>query len=151
MCIRDRYQDSNLIQEAILKSVSRQGRGENNLFMVGDVKQSIYRFRLSRPELFMEKYDAYRTEDGKEQRIDLHRNFRSRPEVLESVNFVFEQIMRKDLGGVSYDENAALYPGASFAACPEGEKADAHRTELLLVDQESCLLYTSSHRRIGNL
>ena len=133
----DEYQDSNLIQEAILKSVSRQGRGENNLFMVGDVKQSIYRFRLSRPELFMEKYDAYRTEDGKEQRIDLHRNFRSRPEVLESVNFVFEQIMRKDLGGVSYDENAALYPGASFAACPEGEKADAHRTELLLVDQES--------------
>ena len=110
----DEYQDSNLLQETILTSVSRMGQGKNNLFMVGDVKQSIYRFRLSRPELFMEKYDTYSTEEGEKQRVDLHKNFRSRAEVLESVNFLFEQIMRKELGGVAYDENAALYPGADY-------------------------------------
>lgn len=66
----DEYQDSNLLQETILTSVSRMGQGKNNLFMVGDVKQSIYRFRLSRPELFMEKYDTYSTEEGEKQRVD---------------------------------------------------------------------------------
>ena len=60
--------------------------------MVGDVKQSIYRFRLARPELFMEKYKSYSTEEAQEQRIDLHKNFRSREQVLESVNFIFRQI-----------------------------------------------------------
>ena len=70
----DEYQDSNLIQEAILTSVSRISRGENNLFMVGDVKQSIYRFRLSRPELFMEKFNTYSLTDGGNRRIDLHKN-----------------------------------------------------------------------------
>ena len=81
----DEYQDSNLIQEAILTSVSRISRGENNLFMVGDVKQSIYRFRLARPELFMEKYEQYSLTDSTEQRIDLHKNFRSRSQVLLSL------------------------------------------------------------------
>ena len=82
----DEYQDSNLVQETILTSVSRESAGQNNLFMVGDVKQSIYRFRLSRPELFMGKYNSYSTQESSRQRIDLDRNFRSRGEVLDSRN-----------------------------------------------------------------
>ena len=133
----DEYQDSNLIQEAILNSVSTCRSGRYNIFMVGDVKQSIYRFRLARPELFMEKYKSYSLEDSPEQRIDLHKNFRSRPEVLESVNFIFRQIMGEDLGGIAYDEAAALYPGASF---PEGQDPEFVKTEILLVDKYSPLL-----------
>lgn len=110
----DEYQDSNLIQEAILTSISTMAEGRYNIFMVGDVKQSIYRFRLSRPKLFMEKFDAYSLEDGKEQRIDLHKNFRSRKEVLDSANYIFRQIMTRGLGGVAYDEEAALYAGAQY-------------------------------------
>lgn len=130
----DEYQDSNYLQEAILTAVSRQERDENNIFMVGDVKQSIYRFRLARPELFMEKYDSYTIENSKEQRIDLHQNFRSRREVLDAVNDIFYRIMGKDLGNVAYDDLAALYPGASY---PEVENAKA---ELLLLDNNDELL-----------
>lgn len=123
----DEYQDSNLIQETILTSVSKISKGKYNIFMVGDVKQSIYRFRLSRPELFMEKYDTYSVTESDTRRIDLHKNFRSRREVLDSVNFIFEQIMKKSLGGVEYDENAALNVGASY------EAALGNETEVLLV------------------
>lgn len=130
----DEYQDSNLIQETILTSVSGKWSDRNNIFMVGDVKQSIYRFRLSRPELFMEKYDSYTLTDGPEQRIDLHKNFRSRKEVLAGANDIFRQIMIRDLGGVEYDDRAALYPGASY---PEIADAQADNTpELILVDTE---------------
>ncbi len=125
----DEYQDSNLLQETILTSVSRMDKGENNLFMVGDVKQSIYRFRLARPELFMDKFDRYSTEASKEQRIDLHQNFRSRREVVESVNAIFRQIMHRDLGGIEYDDSAALYTGASY----EDTGAD-YRTEVIAVN-----------------
>ena len=130
----DEYQDSNYVQEAILTSISRMDRGENNIFMVGDVKQSIYRFRLARPELFMEKYDTYSLEDSNAQRIDLHQNFRSRNEVLETSNDIFYRIMGKDLGNVVYDDLAALYPGASY---PENEEAKA---ELLVIDSNDELL-----------
>ena len=133
----DEYQDSNLVQELLLTSVSRIGRGEYNVFMVGDVKQSIYRFRLARPELFMEKYDTYSLENGEKQRIDLHRNFRSRKEVLESVNYLFSQFMVRELGGVEYDADAALYPGAEFA--PVGGEED-HTTEVLLIEKDGELL-----------
>lgn len=126
----DEYQDSNLIQEALLTSVSRISRGEYNIFMVGDVKQSIYSFRLSRPDLFMHKYATYEKKQGEKQRIDLHKNFRSRQEVLTSTNFVFQQIMREDLGGIQYDEEAALYLGAKY------EENPAAGTELLLLQQE---------------
>ena len=85
-----------------------------NLFMVGDVKQSIYRFRLARPELFMEKFDTYDLEKGPKQRIDLHKNFRSRKEVLDSVNYIFRQIMIRNLGEIDYDDKAALYVGAEY-------------------------------------
>ncbi len=77
----DEYQDSNLVQEMITNLVSGWADGRKNIFMVGDVKQSIYRFRLARPELFMEKYHSYSLEDAKEQRVDLYKNFRSRREV----------------------------------------------------------------------
>ena len=130
----DEYQDSNLIQEAILTSVSTVSRGKNNIFMVGDVKQSIYRFRLSRPELFMEKYDTYSTGDSDRQRIDLHKNFRSRTEVLDSVNDVFRRIMRRELGGIAYDDLAALYPGADFEPLLREDGTSANETELMLLD-----------------
>ena len=126
----DEYQDSNYVQEAILSAVSGGG-GRNNRFMVGDVKQSIYRFRLARPELFMEKYDTYSSEDAPCRKICLDRNFRSRPQVLDSVNDLFYRIMKRDVGGVEYDAAAALYPGADYPAPPQ---ADACRTRILLTD-----------------
>lgn len=188
----DEYQDSNLIQETILTSISTVSRGRYNIFMVGDVKQSIYRFRLSRPELFMEKFHTYPLADtardnadceenaeafqisvsdgsgnaqdaapgrmkseadsqadalcasectqeradsedkdeGKKQRIDLHKNFRSRREVLDSVNYIFRQIMTRDLGGITYDDQAALYVGADYQ---DGENM---QTEVLIIDSD---------------
>lgn len=130
----DEYQDSNLIQESILTSVSTVSQGRNNIFMVGDVKQSIYRFRLSRPELFLEKYDTYSVEDSEKQRIDLHKNFRSRTEVLDGVNYIFRQIMQRKLGGIAYDEKAALYPGAEFEADLTEEGESRQRMELVLTE-----------------
>lgn len=124
----DEYQDSNYVQEAILTSVSSVSNGKYNVFMVGDVKQSIYRFRLARPELFMSKYHTYSEEDAREQRIDLHKNFRSRREVLESTNFIFRQIMTMGFGGIEYDDKAALYVGADYEEKPGNE------TEVLLID-----------------
>ena len=133
----DEYQDSNLVQEILMQNVSGWVNERKNIFMVGDVKQSIYRFRLARPELFMEKYKNYSLADSREQRIDLHKNFRSRTEVLSGVNFIFRQIMGSDLGGIDYDEAAALYPGASF---PEGQNPDFVKTEVLLVEKDSPVL-----------
>ena len=125
----DEYQDSNYVQETILRAISREVVGQNNLFMVGDVKQSIYRFRLARPELFMEKFDTYETTDAPCQRIDLHKNFRSRDTVLAFTNDIFYQIMKRNLGGVDYTDEAALYCGADY---PAGEKEDAFDSEILL-------------------
>ena len=131
----DEYQDSNLVQEKLLTSVSKIEDGIYNIFMVGDVKQSIYRFRLARPDLFMEKFKTYPQEVGKDcLRIDLHKNFRSRAEVLEGVNYLFYQIMGEDLGGVEYDSTAALYPGRTFPPKPEEESEPA--TEVLLLEDE---------------
>ena len=127
----DEYQDSNLIQEIILNSVSR-GQGIPNVFMVGDVKQSIYRFRLARPELFMEKYHTYpQSDEAAEIRIDLHKNFRSRREVLEGTNDVFEKLMTEAVGGITYDSAAALYLGAEM---PEPESG-INVPELLLLEK----------------
>ncbi len=124
----DEYQDSNMIQEYLLKAVSGEEDGKFNRFIVGDVKQSIYKFRLSRPELFIEKYNSYE-EEGQRRRIDLAKNFRSRSQVLSSVNEVFYRLMSRENGGVEYDEKAALYAGASFA------EIDDATTELILVDK----------------
>jgi ATP-dependent helicase/nuclease subunit A len=138
----DEYQDSNSVQETILRAISREERGQNNIFMVGDVKQSIYRFRLARPELFMEKYDRYRQEDGSEQRIDLHKNFRSREEVLSFTNDVFYKIMDRDLGNVAYDREAALYPGAVY---PKTEDKEMFAPEIILADSADELLADSDY------
>lgn len=128
----DEYQDSNFVQEALLTSISKIEDGQNNIFMVGDVKQSIYRFRLARPELFMEKYDTYSISGGECHRIDLHQNFRSRKEVIDSVNDIFYSIMRKELGGITYDQSSALFPGADY---PEANGEEA-KTELILVEKD---------------
>ncbi len=128
----DEYQDSNHVQEAILRAVSAEAEGGHNIFMVGDVKQSIYRFRMARPELFMEKYEAYTSGESENQRVDLHKNFRSRPQVLETVNDIFRKIMNHDIGNITYDDQAALYAGASF---PEG-KPGMFDTRLLVIQPQ---------------
>ena len=113
----DEYQDSNLVQEWLLQAISREEMGIYNRFMVGDVKQSIYQFRLARPQIFMEKYDTYQkevTDNTKLQRIDLAKNYRSRKEVVDTVNYFFYRIMGRDLGNVAYDEDSALYLGADY-------------------------------------
>lgn len=111
----DEYQDSNYLQEAILKCVSTIYQGKNNIFMVGDVKQSIYSFRMARPDLFMDKYRTYDTEEGKScRKLLLKNNFRSRANVLETINYIFYQIMGSDLGGIEYTEEEALVPGREF-------------------------------------
>ena len=147
----DEYQDSNLVQELLLKSISGEEEGNFNRFMVGDVKQSIYKFRLARPELFMEKYNSYSKEDSLCQRIDLHKNFRIRPQVLESVNSLFYRIMGKELGGVAYNEEAALYPGAVYPKAPispvpgqEGEYYDTeyYGTEYYVIGKDGASPFT---------
>ncbi|MEG0963077.1 MAG: helicase-exonuclease AddAB subunit AddA [Lachnospiraceae bacterium] len=117
----DEYQDSNYVQETILKAVSGVRSGRNNMFMVGDVKQSIYRFRMARPELFMEKYNTYTEEESTQQRIDLSTNFRSRVEVLDIVNDMFYKLMKKDIGNITYDSQAALHPNLP-SELPKGSK-----------------------------
>lgn len=93
----DEYQDSNYVQEKILNAVSRCRFGCNNIFMVGDVKQSIYRFRMARPEIFIDKYNTYTEEQSPERKIELHKNFRSTVNVINSVNDIFRRIMKKAL------------------------------------------------------
>ncbi|MGN0158449.1 MAG: helicase-exonuclease AddAB subunit AddA [Brotaphodocola sp.] len=135
----DEYQDSNLVQETLIHAVSRERFGTYNVFMVGDVKQSIYKFRLARPELFLEKYHNYETYDQAEglcRKIELHQNFRSREQVLTGINDIFYQIMTENLGNIRYTEDAALHPGAVF---PDGEKT-AGIPELLVMDTSGASL-----------
>ena len=124
----DEYQDSNLVQEYLLSAISGEEEGHYNRFMVGDVKQSIYKFRLARPELFLEKYDTYQ-ETGDLCRIDLAKNFRSRIQVVDAVNGVFSRIMSREIGGIAYDDKAALYPGATYPAAED----PAYGSEALLI------------------
>ncbi len=129
----DEYQDSNLVQEAILTSISKG----NNIFMVGDVKQSIYKFRQARPELFLQKYDEYKNKEEKTQednlKIQLFRNFRSRQNILNITNLVFETIMSKELGDINYNENEYLNYGANYPE-PEEIKNYAGIAELDIID-----------------
>ena len=137
----DEYQDSNEVQETLIRLISRERLGTPNVFMVGDVKQSIYRFRLAKPELFLEKYNSYPEEEGPYQKIELHQNFRSRASVLESVNQVFFRIMTSPMGGIPYTEETALHPGAVFEEIPAGMTGEhPGKTELLLLDVREELL-----------
>ncbi|GGH86157.1 ATP-dependent helicase/nuclease subunit A [Pullulanibacillus pueri] len=124
----DEYQDTNLVQETIISHIARG----NNTFMVGDVKQSIYRFRLAEPGLFLEKYKQFIDENkagATGYRIDLSQNFRSRREILDGTNFIFKQVMDEAVGEIDYDANAELKFGASYY--PEANLA----TELHLIDR----------------
>lgn len=141
----DEYQDSNRLQEVILSAISK-GR---NMFLVGDVKQSIYKFRLARPELFMEKYHSYKTcniedtfgsPEAENHKIDLSKNFRSRKTVLDTVNYLFSRIMGKQMGNVTYDDAAALYAGREeVGSFPEQED----KSELLFITPEPMELSVS--------
>lgn len=111
----DEYQDTNRLQETIISLVKSGENEDGNLFMVGDVKQSIYRFRLAEPMLFLGKYLSFNGEaDGTGMKIDLNANFRSRSEVLDATNYVFRQVMGARVGEIDYDEAAALKPGAPY-------------------------------------
>lgn len=125
----DEYQDSNLVQEYILNSISNG----NNVFMVGDVKQSIYRFRQARPELFLEKYENYTLENEEEtkgKKIQLFKNFRSRENVLNITNSIFEQIMSKELGDIDYNEEEYLNLGADYPETKNNPVAELHIIDL---------------------
>lgn len=107
----DEYQDSNIVQETLIGKIKRN----NNLFMVGDVKQSIYKFRLAEPEIFINKYEQYKLDTSlQDKKLDLNRNYRSKGNVVKSVNDIFSKIMRKDVSGLEYDDAAALYQGVSY-------------------------------------
>ena len=110
----DEYQDSNLVQEYILNSVSKG----NNIFMVGDVKQSIYKFRQAMPELFISKYKSYKNKDTKtnddDLKIQLFKNFRSRENILYFTNLIFQDIMSDSLGNIEYNEGEYLNLGADY-------------------------------------
>lgn len=148
----DEYQDSNEVQELLLKSISGEDKGHFNRFMVGDVKQSIYKFRLARPEIFMEKYDTYvtNTSDSTRTRIDLSVNFRSRREVTDATNFICSQIMTAKVGNVEYDENAALYVGASYPEPDERYDRDIYCTELMIATPDSLLADDVSDSDVTN-
>lgn len=159
----DEYQDSNNVQEMILKAISGEVADTSERFMVGDVKQSIYKFRLARPEIFMEKLRGYdKAKDAKDRRIDLHKNFRSRSQVLDITNYIFRRIMGDDLGGVDYDKDAELICGASYdeplfnvtpelilldgSSVLEGDEADEYISDLNDREKEALLIAERIHQ-----
>jgi ATP-dependent helicase/nuclease subunit A len=139
----DEYQDSNLVQESILTRVSR----DNNIFMVGDVKQSIYKFRQARPELFLEKYESYKQKDelkeGENLKIQLFMNFRSRKNILDITNYIFDTIMTKELGDIDYTEEEYLNLGAKY------EETDELKIETHIIDlkEEEESIYKSDEKK----
>ncbi|WP_130616614.1 helicase-exonuclease AddAB subunit AddA [Cohnella abietis] len=156
----DEYQDTNEVQEAIVALIARKEPG--NVFMVGDVKQSIYRFRLAEPGLFLNKYKTYEaftslfseegnasTDSGSETfasdpdglRIDLAKNFRSRREIVNAVNHVFQLIMHEPVGEMNYDERAELIYGEGY---PDADKSNPYRVELILLDSAAVKSENSS-------
>ena len=146
----DEYQDSNYLQEYILRCVSRVPYGENNIFMVGDVKQSIYGFRMARPDLFTDKYDTYSevtdnsavlSDEYANGKILLNNNFRSRENVLTFINYIFYQIMDKSIGGIDYSEAEALVPGRKY------EEYNADDVELLLGESKDVSMLAADNEK----
>ena len=137
----DECQDSNEIQDLLLWSISGEEDGHPNRFMVGDVKQSIYKFRMAKPELFMKKYEEYAPygEGGDYCKIVLGKNFRSRRAVVDAVNDVVSGLMQKRFGGIEYDDAAKLYLGASYPwdAEDETQKREVYTAELLLTELDT--------------
>lgn len=122
----DEYQDTNELQEHILKGIS----GKASYFMVGDIKQSIYRFRQAKPEIFAGKYETFTAEPSDKQRIDLSYNFRSKSAIIDTVNHVFENVMHRDMGNVEYDDAARL------ALCIDNPSTDEERTEICVINKD---------------
>ncbi|MCR5742678.1 MAG: helicase-exonuclease AddAB subunit AddA [Lachnospiraceae bacterium] len=125
----DEYQDCNDVQESLMYALSRCHRGENNIFMVGDVKQSIYGFRQANPGIFLKKYNTYASE-GDRIKIELSDNFRSRSGVIDFINDVFRLIMKQEVGGIDYNDDSALNAGAEY---PQREALDS---EVLMLVRE---------------
>lgn len=123
----DEYQDTNEVQNAIFRAVSREGK---NLFTVGDVKQSIYRFRLADPTIFLDKYSRFKTRgeaaEGEPRKLLLTKNFRSRQEVLDGANFVFSNILSPQMGEMAYGDDESLHFGAEYYPAAEGCETEFH-------------------------
>ena len=131
----DEYQDSNNVQESIINLVSRKYDNNPNVFMVGDVKQSIYRFRQAKPELFLDKYATYSSEEGSNRKIQLYKNFRSRYEVITGVNYIFKELMSKEVGEIEYTNEEALNLGADYKIPEENGITVGGDIELHIVDK----------------
>ncbi|MBR3244530.1 MAG: UvrD-helicase domain-containing protein, partial [Parasporobacterium sp.] len=129
--IIDEYQDTNRMQDALIGALSAERFGRPNVFMVGDVKQSIYGFRLACPDLFIEKYNEYQDPSGNGRRIILGENYRSRKEIVDFINLVFEKIMLAEVGGIDYLDGNIMICGASF---PEPWDARQVTPEILFVE-----------------
>ncbi|MDI6706113.1 MAG: helicase-exonuclease AddAB subunit AddA [Bacillota bacterium] len=146
----DEYQDSNTVQEVILSAVSRKESDRPNVFVVGDVKQSIYRFRQARPELFMEKYNTYSGEDAeKNRKILLYKNFRSRECIIDAVNFIFSQIMSGSVGELDYTEEEALKPGAVYDSPDDDAVHCGGDTELHIIDLDEDTSIIDAEETLG--
>lgn len=132
----DEYQDSNLVQEYILTAISRK----NNIFMVGDVKQSIYKFRQAMPELFLNKYENYQKKENKapedDLKIQLFKNFRSKQNILQFTNLIFEDIMSKTLGDIEYNEEEYLNLGASYPEINQNENIEINIIDPIMPNEE---------------
>ena len=131
----DEYQDSNLVQEYILTAVSKQ----NNIFMVGDVKQSIYKFRQAMPELFLRKYSTYCKKENRapeqDLKIQLFKNFRSKQNILEFTNLIFENIMSNLLGDIEYNQEEYLNLGANYPKLEQETKNKQNeKTEIYILN-----------------
>lgn len=131
----DEYQDSNNVQETIINLVSRKEDDNPNVFMVGDVKQSIYRFRQAKPELFIEKYNTYQINQGNNRKIQLYKNFRSRKEVINGVNYIFKELMSKTVGELEYTDEEALNLGADYKESDCKNISAGGAIELNIVDK----------------
>ena len=145
----DEYQDSNLVQEVLLSTIAKVETP--NRFMVGDVKQSIYRFRQAKPEIFLEKYANYDTEKGSSHRkIMLYKNFRSRKEVVDCANYIFENIMSRSIGEIEYNENERLNLGASFKECEEENVIVGGPSEIHLIQKTTKVEKSSEDEEAEN-
>ena len=132
----DEYQDSNNVQETIIDLVSRKSLDQPNVFMVGDVKQSIYRFRQAKPELFLDKYNRYPLEaGGRDRKIQLYKNFRSREEVIRGSNYIFKMVMSTIVGELEYTDEEALNLGASYKENTDSNTVVGGEIELHILDK----------------
>ena len=143
----DEYQDSNYIQEYMLFALSK-GQGINNVFMVGDIKQSIYRFRSAEPKIFLDKLNDFEEENNEHARIILGKNFRSRPEVIKFTNFVFDEIMTEEVGGINYSDKQGLVQGAENYNLSLNSGEQDNKVELVCVPSQNDL---SRHETEANI